>query len=312
MSAGDPARTESARGVGRTQMLEAAWAALRDPASFDAHGAQAFFAASTPLPAAVICLYLVLVRLGPRWMESRPPFQLRTTARVWNLCVALFSVMGACYCAPHLASQWYAHGFWFTTCADVYELAGSGHVALWAVLFTWSKLFELFDTALLVLRKRKLITLHWFHHASVIAFAWAAWIYETPCALWYGAMNYSVHAVMYSYFTLTGVPACRAAALRFAPLITSLQIAQFVWGTLINLYAAAAYLAPSVGCAIRPQILQIGAIMYLLYGGLFMQLFWRRYLGPRRRRAEDAKGEAAEGGLGRTSSASDTELLKVV
>ena len=239
-------------------MLEAAWAALRDPASFDAHGAQAFFAASTPLPAAVICLYLVLVRLGPRWMESRPPFQLRTTARVWNLCVALFSVMGACYCAPHLASQWYAHGFWFTTCADVYELAGSGHVALWAVLFTWSKLFELFDTALLVLRKRKLITLHWFHHASVIAFAWAAWIYETPCALWYGAMNYSVHAVMYSYFTLTGVPACRAAALRFAPLITSLQIAQFVWGTLINLYAAAAYLAPSVGCAIRPRILQIG------------------------------------------------------
>ena len=27
-------------------------------------------------------------------------------------------------------------------------------MALWAVLFTWSKLFELFDTALLVLRHR--------------------------------------------------------------------------------------------------------------------------------------------------------------
>ena len=45
-------------------MLEAAWAALRDPAGFDAHGAQVFFVASTQLPAAVICLYLVLVRLG--------------------------------------------------------------------------------------------------------------------------------------------------------------------------------------------------------------------------------------------------------
>ena len=108
--------------------------------------------------------------------------------------------------------------------------------------------------------------------------------------------------------------------LRFAPLITSLQIAQFVWGTLINLFAAAAYLAPSVGCAIRPQILQIGAIMYLLYGGLFMQLFWRRYLGPKRRRGAAAKDEAAapscrvpaEGGLGRTAAASDAELLKVV
>jgi hypothetical protein len=39
---------------------------LRDPAGFDAHGAQVFFVASTQLPAAVICLYLVLVRLGPR------------------------------------------------------------------------------------------------------------------------------------------------------------------------------------------------------------------------------------------------------
>ena len=154
--------------------MDSLWRGLRDPASFDAHSTQVFFASSTPLPAAVICLYLVLVRLGPRWMESRPPYQLRTTARVWNIFVALFSMMGAYYCVPHLASQWYVHGFWYTTCADVYELAGSGHVALWAVLFTWSKLFELFDTALLVMRKRKLITLHWFHHASVIAFAWGA------------------------------------------------------------------------------------------------------------------------------------------
>ena len=152
----------------------AALQALRDPAHFDAHGAQAFFASTTPLPAAVIALYLVLVRAGPRWMASRPPFKLQTTARVWNVCVALFSIMGAYHCVPHLASQIFAHGFWYSTCADVYELAGSGHVALWAVLFTWSKLFELFDTALLVLRKRQLIPLHWFHHASVIAFAWAA------------------------------------------------------------------------------------------------------------------------------------------
>jgi len=91
-----------------------------------------------------------------------------------------------------------------------------------------------------------------------------------------------------------------------------------VWGTLINLFAAAAYLAPSVGCAIRPQILQIGALMYLLYGGLFVQLFWRRYLGPKRRRGPAAQDGAlscrvpAECGMGRTAAASDADLLKVV
>ena len=74
---------------------------------------------------------------------------------------------------------------------------------------------------------------------------------------------------MYTYFLLTALPACRERVLRFAPLITSLQISQFAWGTVINVYAAVSYFTPSVGCAIRPQILQIGAIMYLLYGGLF-------------------------------------------
>ena len=150
-------------------------------AVFDGHDAQRVFADHLEIPALAIVAYLLFVRYGQRWMASRPPFELRTTARVWNVATAAFSICGACVCVPHLAGQLAAHGLWYTACADVYELAGYGSVALWAALFTWSKLFELFDTVLLVLRKRRVITLHWFHHSSVIAFAWAAWVYETPC-----------------------------------------------------------------------------------------------------------------------------------
>ena len=170
----------------------------------------------------------------------------------------------------------------------MYELAGYGSVALWAALFTWSKLFELFDTVLLVLRKRRVITLHWFHHSSVIAFAWAAWVYETPCALWYGSMNYSVHAIMYSYFFLTSTR-CRRRALRVAPLITALQISQFIWGTVINVIAAASWAMPGVGCAIQLPILQIGAAMYIAYGLLFARLFVERY-------SRKAEGDGAKNG----------------
>ena len=205
-------------------------ASRRRKAVFDGHDAQRVFADHLEIPALAIVAYLLFVRYGQRWMASRPPFELRTTARVWNVATAAFSICGACVCVPHLARQLAAHGLWYTACADVYELAGYGSVALWAALFTWSKLFELFDTVLLVLRKRRVITLHWFHHSSVIAFAWAAWVYETPCALWYGSMNYSVHAIMYSYFFLTSTR-CRRRALRVAPLITALQISQFIWGT---------------------------------------------------------------------------------
>ena len=245
---------------------------------FDGHDAQKFFAAHPLLPAAVVAAYLLMVWQGPKHMALRPPYKLRLVSRCWNTSIALFSLCGALVCVPHLLAQLSAHGFWYSVCADVYELAGMGAPALWASLFTWSKLLELFDTLLLVLKKRPVRTLHWFHHASVIGFAWAAWAYETPAALWYGAMNYSVHAVMYTYFALTSVGACRATVLKAAPAITALQISQFVWGTVVNGYAAVAYASPEVGCAIQPPILYLAALLYVLYGALFVQLFLRRYV----------------------------------
>lgn len=251
---------------------------LRYQREFDGHDAQQYFASHPGLPAVVIAVYLLLVWRGQAWMAHRLPFQLRTVSRCWNVGVALFSVCGAAVCVPHLFRQLREHSFWYTVCADVYDLAGYGAPALWASLFTWSKLFELVDTALLVLKKRPVIVLHWFHHSSVIAFAWAAWAYETPAALWYGAMNYSVHALMYSYFALTATARFRASVLRFAPYITSLQISQFAFGTVVNVFAAIAYNRPAVGCAIRPAILWIAAGLYLAYGTLFVRLFVRRYV----------------------------------
>lgn len=273
-------------------MADAVGRFLRYQAAFDGHDAQRFFAGHPGLPAAVITAYLLLVWQGQRWMAHRPPFGLRAVSRCWNVGIALFSVCGAAVCVPHLYRQLRAHGFWYSVCADVYELAGYGAPALWASLFTWSKLLELVDTALLVLKKRPVIVLHWFHHASVIAFAWAAWAYETPAALWYGAMNYSVHALMYSYFALTATARCRAPVLRFAPYITTLQISQFAFGTVVNGFAAVAYSMPSVGCAIRPAILWIAAALYVAYGALFVRLFVLRYVAkPSRTRPGGGGGE---------------------
>ena len=198
-----------------------------DGHGFDGHDAQRYFASHLALPVCVVVAYLAMVWWLPRYMAHRPAYNLRATSRIWNLAVAVFSICGAMVCVPHLFRQLTTHGFYYTVCHDVYELAGYGRPAFWAALFTWSKLLELVDTVLIILRKRKLIMLHWFHHASVIIFAWAAWVYETPAALWYGAMNYTVHAIMYTYFALTSIsesrcchaccrssPRCRSRSLR--------------------------------------------------------------------------------------------------
>ena len=263
---------------------------LEYQSTFDGHDAQRYFAAHPLQPTIVVVLYLLMVKYGQRHMESRPPFRLRTLSRVWNLAIALFSLFGAAVCVPHLAGVLRDHGFWYSVCADVYDLAGYGAPALWAALFTWSKLLELIDTALLILKKRPVITLHWFHHASVIGFAWSAWVYETPAALWYGAMNYSVHAVMYTYFALMGTQ-LRTAVAPAAPFITSMQISQFGFGTVVNVFAAVSWARPSVGCAIHPHILLLAAALYVVYGALFVRLFVARYLMPRRKEATAEDGE---------------------
>jgi len=102
-------------------------------------------------------------------------------------------------------------------------------------------------------------------------------------------MNYSVHAVMYSYFSLTSCTRFRRSVLRVAPVITALQISQFAWGTLINIYAAVAFASPAIGCAIRPPILYLAAALYAAYGALFVRLFVRRYLRTRPKAPGDTR-----------------------
>ena len=57
---------------------------------------------------------------------------------------------GVAACVPTLVGHLWHRGFYHSVCADCYELAGTGAPALWAVLFCFSKLAELFEALLVV------------------------------------------------------------------------------------------------------------------------------------------------------------------
>ena len=165
--------------------------------------------------------YVVLIFGGKFYMDKRPPFQLRTVLALWSGILAVFSILGATRTFPEMFHVINNHGWEYSVCNSSFYFGSS---KLWAILFTISKVYELGDTIFIVLRKQNLIFLHWYHHISVLIYTWYTHAYFLAPARWFVVMNYSVHAVMYSYYTLKAMRFRLPKSLSMV--ITLLQILQ--------------------------------------------------------------------------------------
>ncbi len=106
-------------------------------------------------------LYVVGIFGGQKVMASRQPFDLKWPLAYWNLLLSLFSIVGALRVVPHLAYLLATKGPAAVACGAPEPLYGNAAVGFWVQAFILSKLFELIDTAFIVLRKRPLVFLHW-------------------------------------------------------------------------------------------------------------------------------------------------------
>lgn len=150
---------------------------------------------------------------------------------------------------------------------------------------------ELVDTVFIVLRKQKLIFLHWYHHVTVLWFSWYSYVgFTSTCRFldyceifvkilldvwrWFVIMNYAIHALMYTYY------GARASRIRvpniLAMVITTLQTLQMVVGCVINVMAFY-YKSSDKGCAVTSQNLFWSFLMYTSYLYLFARFFYLSY-----------------------------------
>ena len=113
-------------------------------------------------------LYLALVFQGRRWMRNRKPYSLKKPLILWNIGLAVFSIIGTITVAPTVLCSLYNYGIDYTVCFSV--AATVPRVAIWCYMFGLSKLVELGDTAFIVLRKSPLPFLHWYHHVTVLIY----------------------------------------------------------------------------------------------------------------------------------------------
>lgn len=142
-------------------------------------------------------LYMLLVFTGKRYMQDRPKFELRRFLIVWNIILAVFSIIGTIRVWPDFIRTLAKHGVVHSVCDNSYAYGITG---FWSLMFVLSKLPELIDTMFIVLRKQELIFLHWYHHATVLIYCWYSYKDFTATGRWFMSMNYLVHGLMYSYY----------------------------------------------------------------------------------------------------------------
>ena len=226
--------------------------------------------------------YVVLVWTGRKWMSTRPPFDLRKPLILWNLGLAVFSMLGFVSIVPNLVYTVIKHGMDHAVCHET--AMNDPQQAVWGFLFILSKIIEFGDTAFIVFRKSPLMLLHWYHHVTVCIYSWYG-LGHTSSAVgdWFAAMNYTVHSLMYSYY------AFKAAKFRvpsfIARIITILQITQMFGALYVNVmnYVLCQKLGNEV-CECNEQVFKFGMIVYGSYAILFVKYFYDRYCSKKLRK----------------------------
>jgi len=206
-------------------------------ANGDARTANMPFIQSPKYAVCAAVLYLIMVTLGPRFMEKRQPFQLRYVLIGYNFFSVIFSI-------------WMMWEFIATTllnpkfdllCQDIVESDTSPLTMRLVNVHWWyffSKVIEFLDTFFFVLRKKnkQISFLHVYHHCSMLLLQWSLVKFVPGAVSYFGPLcNCFIHSLMYAYYMLAAFGPHMQKYLWWKKYLTRMQMYQFV---LIFLYAS--------------------------------------------------------------------------
>ncbi|CAE8601505.1 unnamed protein product [Polarella glacialis] len=233
-----------------------------------------FTAQHWEVPLVAVAAYLLAIPLLKWHVAKYGKWDVRNVAFYWNAGLSLFSWCGVFACVPVLLDGLVENGFYFTTCAPA-KWYGNDLSGFFVMLFVYSKLAELMDTVLLLLAQKPVIALQWWHHSTVLLYCWHSYSASIATGIWFAAMNYSVHSVMYGYFAVTATK-YRKLVTPFAIFITLAQLLQMLVGMYVTIKAVL-YQAQGQECHVNKTNSVLGLLMYLSYFVLFFKLFIDNY-----------------------------------
>lgn len=219
-------------------------------------------------------VYLIVVFKLKAFMKEREAYDLRYVLALWNFALACISIFATIRMIPG-----YLHVVWdfsmaFSICDQSYGLRMHPSV-FWGWAFKHLKSLEYGDTMFIVLRKRKLTFLHYYHHALTAVITAFAIGNRLPIGHGFIVANYFVHSLMYTYYTLMALNI--KVPKPFSMTLTSIQILQMMYGCYLC-YLAFYFRAYQDDCQfpLKPICIIIG--MYLSYFVLFIRFFYLNYV----------------------------------
>jgi len=249
---------------------------LQSEMTYDSFPVLNWMKSSPFFPLITTAIYIIAIFGGERLMKNRESLNWRNSLSMWNLLLTIFSFLGFIRLLPYCLHSLYYMPTQELFCRSPRETYLHGSTGLWTQLFALSKFPELIDTFFIVINKKKLILLHWYHHVSVLLMAWYSYAGEQPLGIYFCLMNYFVHSIMYFYYFLMAV---KRRPNWFNPMvITCLQIAQMVFGVAFTVLGVYFYKTVPM-CSNSKSNLLVIMLVYASYLLLFCKFFVGRYGG---------------------------------
>ncbi|KAF7725147.1 hypothetical protein EC973_000399 [Apophysomyces ossiformis] len=185
----------------------------------------------------VTCITYFVVIFGGRFlMTNMPAFKLQYLFQLHNLLLTLVSGAILALMAEQIFPIVYNHGFLYAICSTD---AWTQPLELLYYLNYLVKYWELIDTIFLVLKKKNLEFLHYFHHSMTMVLCYTQLGGQTSVSWVPIVLNLTVHVLMYYYYFRTAA----GAKIWWKKYLTTMQIVQFVIDLFIIYFCTYTYFA---------------------------------------------------------------------